>query len=123
MHPRGFAHKLAEECRARNRAPHSSRRVFIIGDVAFDQIVIMLPQRQLPDQFPCSPGRLADLFDHPVVRSQHSGHFFPKRHNARAGQRGDVNDRLRFIFQRIGQGVGQNQPSFGIRVQDFNRPA
>ena len=46
-----------------------------------------------------------------------------QRDHAGAGQRGDVDDAARLESLGVGQRIGQNQPAFGIGVQDLDRLA
>ena len=54
-----------------------------------------------------------------IVREQ-PAHDVPERDHARAGQRCDVDHRLRFEALGIGQCIAQDQPSLGVGVEDFH---
>ena len=48
-----------------------------------------------------------------------AGHLHAERTHHRAGERGDVDDRVGLGLDAEGQTVGEHQPAFGIGVEDL----
>jgi hypothetical protein len=58
-----------------------------------------------------------------IIVGEQPGGDMTKGHNDAAGQRCQIDHGARLFRQRIGQRVGQDQPAFRVRVDDFDRCA
>ena len=75
---------------------------------------------QAPAQLAGLGHRRLDLGAPLVVVGEHARVGGPERHDDRAGQRGQVDDALGALLDRVGQGVGQDQPALGVGVVDLD---
>src|SRR5438309_9668052 len=67
MGPDGLADKLAEKGRCCNGAAGSATGVLDVGDITLDQVIIVVPQRQLPRPFSRFLAGLFQLLDQGLV--------------------------------------------------------
>ena len=60
---------------------------------------------------------------HDVVGAHQPRDLVAERDDTRAGERGEVDDRVGLVLGRERQRVGEDQPAFGVGVQDLDRLA
>ena len=85
--------------------------------------MILLPERQLPHLFPGELGGLTDLPFEIVVRSHHADHVIAQGHDTCPRQGRQVDDRGGLVTAGVGQGVCEDQASFGVGRHDLDRLA
>ena len=80
-------------------------------------------QRQPPDELAARGAGRGDRLGPVVVVAQQPGVRAPKVRHDRAGERGDVDEPLGALLDRVGQAVGQDEPALGVGVVDLDRRA
>src|SRR3954453_9805669 len=96
--PGPLVYEVREEPGRGDRAGRSAAGVLDVADAALDQLVVLRPEWQPPDAL---AGRLAGAAHHVgdrvVVGEQPAG-VVAERHDAGAGQGGQVDDGIRFLL-------------------------
>lgn len=93
-----------------------------VGEVALERFLVFLPQRQLPGgvggAFAAFEERLGEGF----VVAHEAGGFLAEGDDDGAGERGDVDEALGAVFALgVGEGIAQDEPPFGVGVEDLHR--
>src|SRR5437660_1483258 len=116
------ADKLAEKGRRPLRAPGPPRRrVLEVGDLSAHGVEEFLVERQLPDLLAGQGRRLEDPVHERLIVAHEPCGPITERHDTRAGQRGEVDDFIGFFPHRIGQGIGEDEPSLRAGLGDRAR--
>ena len=113
--------ELLEELRGRDRPSPLAAHVLQVGDVALELLLVVVVERQ-------PPGPLARLRGRPRARlwangsslREEPGDLGTQRDHARSGERGQVEDPAGLILGGEAEGVGQDEPSLGVGVQDLD---
>ena len=115
-----FLGELRQEARRGDAAARSPGDVGEIGEVAGESLVVIVPERHLPAAVERFLAGVEQCACEAIAVAEHATRDVTQGDNHGAGQRGDVDDRCRFVALGIGERIAQNQASFGIGVQDFD---
>src|SRR5665811_150977 len=109
-----------QEAGGGDRSPRTSADVLHVGEIAVQQRLVIIPQRQLPypvvSLFACCQQLLGEL----VLIAEHAAGDMTQGDDARAGERGDVDYGVGIELLRVGERVAQDQAAFGIGVEDLD---
>ena len=124
VRPRHVAGEALQELRRDARA-RLARLVDVheVGRVAVERLGVVGVQRQAPDGLAGRRRRGADLRGPVVVGGEQAGVGVAQRDDDRAGQRGDVDEPLGALVDRVRQAVGQHEAALGVGVDDLDRRA
>ena len=120
MRPIEFLREARQETCGGDAACGPSADVGHVGKVAAQLFLIIVPQRHAPHPVVRRIAGLDHFVGEGIFIRVHAGCNRAKRDDTSAGQRGDVDHGARLITLRVGEGVAQNQPTFGIGVENFN---
>ena len=95
--------------------------VLDVGNAALDQLVILIPKRQLPEAFTAFLSGVQQRLDKALVVAEDGRGLVSQGNDAGSGQGCQVDNQLWLVTFRISQGVGEDQAAFGIGVEDFDR--
>src|SRR6266567_2536863 len=121
VRPIVFLGELGEEARRGDASAGAAADVGEIRKIAGERFVIVLPEWKLPSAI---EGFLASIQKRPrqaVAVAEHAAGDVPHRDDHRAGQRSDIDHRCWLVALGVGQCVAQDQPAFGVRVEDLDR--
>ena len=114
------AGELFEKGRALFRGPPARGGVPQVRDLALHRLGEFLIERQRPEPLAGLLARLAQRV-HEALVGPHDRCRVGAQGDARtAGERGDVDDLVDALPGRVGEGVGQHQPPFGVRVGNLD---
>ncbi len=116
-----FVDELLQELGGGDRPSRTAPSVLHVGDVAFELLGEVIEHRQLPDVFAGTLGRRQDLVAPRLVVGEDAGDLVAQRHDARAGERRQVDEAVGPLVDRVAQDVGQDEPPLGVCVVDLDR--
>src|SRR5688572_15409738 len=115
--------ELLRETREKARRSHAPRGasadVGEIREVAFELVLVVVPQRKMPGTVVCRLPGGQQFLSQRIVVGKKTACDVAERDDARACQGRDVDHCLRLKTLGIGQCIAQDEPSFGIRIEDF----
>ena len=115
---------LSELLEEHGRSADTSEPVSGVGQVggqALQAGQILIVERHMPDALPAGLAGGLQAAQQTLVGAKGAGsHAPPQGHDTRPGQSSQVDHRLGFKAGGIGQGVGQDQASFGVGVDNLD---
>ena len=124
MGPGRLARKLLEEQAGRDGAAAARAHVVQVGDLALEELAVLVDERQLPQALTGLIGGGAQPSGQAPVVGEEPGHERTERHDAGAGQRGEIDHLVRLdLGIRVRDRVGQREPALGVGVADLDRRA
>src|SRR5690554_221653 len=112
--------KAAQETGSCDGACRTAADVGDIRKVAVELALVLVPQGQ-------APGTVAGAFTggqqfagQLLVVGQQAGGVMAQGNNAGAGQGCHVDNGFRVVLLHVGEGITQDQPAFGVGVEDFD---
>src|SRR5436853_3625521 len=121
VQPRCILGKLFQEHGRCDCSTPTSAGVDDIGDVGTDHLFVFLIQRQAPHFLASLIKRPAEALIHFVIVGEDTGIHISQRHDARPGKGGGIDQMGTTELARVVKTVGQHEPPFGVRVDDFDR--
>ena len=110
-----------QEAAGGDRAGPAAADVVDVGEGGIEHALVFVPQRQLPGAVERGLAGIQQFAGEVVVLLGHdAGGVLAERHDHRAGQGGDVDQRGRLEALRIGQRVAQDQAAFGVGIAHFD---
>src|SRR5256712_10269713 len=120
VHPREAVDEFPQEPAARDRASATPPGVLHVRNVRFQELPVLVPQRQRPAAFSRPLSCLAYLGEQRVVVSHLADRHVPKRDDDCPRERRGVDHRRRLEAPRVRQRVAQDEPPLGIGVDDLD---
>ena len=120
MRPAELAREAREERRRGDAAAGPAADVRHVGEVRAQLLLVVLPERHLPDAVPSVVGGCTQLVGELLVVGEESRRDVPQGDDARAGQRGDVDHELGLVALDISERIAQDQPALGVGVEDLD---
>ena len=114
---------LQEERRRDSARIRRRRRVGQIGRLAGQETAIRLEQRQTPHRILHRLASALHICRDPIVVGEERRQIGAQRHPRSAGERGEVDEQLRLVFQRQGQRIGEHQTPLGVGIFYLDRGA
>src|SRR6185436_138848 len=108
--------KLLEEQAGRDGSADRTTDVVEVRAWSLQQFLVFNRKWQLPEFLPVILSGFNHALNELLVVAHDSGDAQTQSPHARAGERRDVDDVRRSLFAGEMKAVGENQPTFGIRV-------
>src|SRR5438876_11808667 len=94
-----------------------------VADLTLEQSVVVRPGGKFPDALSGQVGGAAHQVHQRLVVSEGADRERAERSGNGSGERGDVDDMGRALVHRIGDAIREDEPAFGISVDDLDRLA
>ena len=121
MQPGNILGKALDEHGAGDGPSKAATGVLHVRHVALQLLLVhVVPDGQLPGQLTNRLRSAPDLVSQVGVVAHKAGHLAAERHQAGAGERGEVHDTLGLIALGVGDPVGQDEPPFRVGVDDLD---
>ena len=120
MRPALVFGETGEEAAGGDGAGVAAADVVDVGEGGVELALVFVPQRQAPCTVEHVLAGLQQFIGEVVVLAHQAGGVFAQRDDAGPGERGHIQQRLRLEALRVGQGIAENQPAFGVGVADFD---
>ena len=120
MRPLQALRELAEERRGRDGAAFATADVGEVREVALELVRILLGERQVPAAVIRALAGVDELARERIVIRHAARVVRAERHDARAGERGDVHDRRGLVAARVVERFAQHEAAFRVRVEDLD---
>src|SRR5579884_2760490 len=122
VRPRPLAGELAQELRCEDRAPLAQLRgVLQVREARVDVAPVPRVQREAADELAARPRRALDRLGQRFVVAEPPRVQVAQRERHRARERREVDEVRRAVRAGEVQRVGEDQPPFGVRVDDLDR--
>ena len=91
-----------------------------VREVAAQHFHVFIAERQVPGAVVGATAGGVEVADEFLVVAHEARVRRAQRHHAGAGERGDIDDGLGLEAARVGEGIAQDEPAFGVRIQHFD---
>ena len=123
MGPRRVLGELAQEMRRRDGSRRPSRRILEVRNVALHDLEELRIERKTPELFARLLPGVDESVHERIVSTENGCVHVSERDRNCARKRRKVNDFRGPESAGVRDGIGQDKPSLGIGVEDFNGPA
>ena len=120
MDPRGVFGEFLEENRGGDGAAPARTDVGKVGEGALQAFLVLVIQRHGPHALAFGTGGAQDAVAHGVVVRKDARVDVAERYHNRAGERGRIHQVGATQTARVRQGIGQNETSLGIGIQNLD---
>src|SRR5262252_5759652 len=118
VRPVVFAREAREEARRCDGAARATADVGEVREIALQLLLVILPDRQPPGAIPGFVAGRYELARERILVGEQARADVAQGDDAGSRERGDIDDGLRLETLGVGESVAQDQPSFGVGVQD-----
>ena len=121
MRPTQLGGEALQEHRRGDRTAGPRADVAHVGEVRLQRFVVLVVQRHAPGRVDGCFARGQQLGGQRVVAAEQARAMVAERDHTSPGQRGDVDHRCRLEALCIRQRIAQDQPAFGVGIEDLDR--
>ena len=115
-----FGNEILEKKRRKYRPALTHRDILQICHIAFERHPVFIPQRHGPIALTDPAAAFANMLIQVAGGRKHGRDLGAQRYQAGAGQRGQIDQNLRFISGTVAKCIGQNETTFGIGIQNLD---
>ena len=115
-----IADELPQEQRGGDGTAPAIPRVLEVGDVALELVLEVFQERKLPELLARALGRRPEGIRELIAGGEEAGAVVPQRHDTSAGERRVVDDDIGLELPRVREAIRQDEPSFGVGVDDLD---